>query len=329
MNYLGKRVRHLMALSMVSLFVALAPQAQANSFSELIVFGDSLSDSGNVFDLFGGLFGPSAPYTEGRFTSPYTNGDPGLVWVEHLAGLMGLPLDNSLAMPDGGTNYAFGGAEAINDASQLVPSLPDQRDFYLTDTGGSASASALYLVFGGGNDVRANTAGTEAAESIGDVITSLYDVGARNFFVPNLPDIGMTPESQAGEAPGSSDPAVISAATVAHNDELAAQIAALQLAFADAAFFTFDIYGLFNAILANPAAFGLTNVSDACAGLDLMTACSDPDSFLFFDGIHPTAITHEMMGMLAFEELQAIPVPAALPLLLSALGFLGWRFRRA
>ncbi|NNF16467.1 MAG: hypothetical protein HKN70_06945, partial [Gammaproteobacteria bacterium] len=55
----------------------------------------------------------------------------------------------------------------------------------------------------------------------------------------------------------------------------------------------------------------------------------DPDSFLFYDGIHPTAISHEMIGMLAYGEIKPIPVPAALPLMLSALGLLGWRARRA
>lgn len=312
-------LRRLAVTALLAVTLGLGASAQATSYNSLVVFGDSLSDSGNIFDLFGGVFGPNPPYAEGRFTSNFSDGTAGLVWVEQMASLMGLPLDNSVA---GGTNYAFGGARVTDGAGDLIPSLEDQLDFYLGDTGNTADADALYVVFGGGNDVRDNNA-LEAAATIGSIITELAAAGATNFFVPNLPDIGLTPEALSGGAPGGSSE-VISAASLAHNAALAAEIANLEVTLG-VNIIAFDLYGIFTETINNPGQFGISNVNEAC----ILTDCLDPDSFLFFDGIHPTAAVHEIIGQLAFESLVQVPVPAALPLFLTALGLLGVRRRRA
>src|SRR5260370_11666095 len=47
----------------------------------------------------------------------------------------------------------------------------------------------------------------------------------------------------------------------------------------------FDLFGLVDAIVASPGAFGLTDVTNACAQF---VTC-DPSKFLFWDGIHPTS----------------------------------------
>lgn len=298
--------RQMITICVFSMILTFAPQSPAASYTSLVVFGDSLSDSGNIFDLFGGALGPNAPFTEGRFTSKYTNGDPGLVWVEHLAAHISVPLDNSIA---GGSNYAYGGARAQEGPSQLIPSLPDQLSFYYSDlsvVGATVDQTGLFVVYAGGNDVRDNDASNSGA-AIGVVIQSLYDQGARNFLIPNLPDIGLTPESLAGLAPGGLA-AVISAATATHNAGVAAQLATLA-GLEGINIFDFDLFVLFNDILSDPATFGLTNVNQACAGLEPTNGfCIDPDTYLFFDGIHPTAIVHEMMGQRAYNALNALPI---------------------
>ena len=79
--------------------------AQAGPYSDLIIFGDSLSDTGNVFIVTGGAL-PSqsaGPYAGGRFSN-------GPLWVETLANGLGLPTVASPILV-GGNYDAFAGAK--------------------------------------------------------------------------------------------------------------------------------------------------------------------------------------------------------------------------
>ncbi|MDN5936901.1 MAG: SGNH/GDSL hydrolase family protein, partial [Nitrosospira sp.] len=128
-------------------------------YSQLVVLGDSFSDSGNNAALFDKFLGgartsvplpasdiiPYAPYPSNR----YSNGP---VWVEQLADELGLSAQASLL---GGTNYAYGGARVGQPVSPTLRlSLPSQAAQFLTDTGDKASSDSLYVIEGGGNDAR-------------------------------------------------------------------------------------------------------------------------------------------------------------------------------
>ena len=66
--------------------LAAATAAHAGPFSDMVVFGDSLSDTGNVASLTTAVFGstfPAYPGAVGRFSN-------GPVWVETLAAGLGL-----------------------------------------------------------------------------------------------------------------------------------------------------------------------------------------------------------------------------------------------
>ena len=185
------------------------------TYDGLVVFGDSLSDSGNKYvvtglsntppyDLLDPFLVPDGPYTKGGLH--HSNGK---TWVEQYA----KPLDlgdlvrPALRNPGEATNYAYGGARA-RDASATSPNLhlPMQVTTYLADTGGEASPGALYVIFIGGNDIAPDavfafvsnpvdglTIIGEAVESIGVAIQTLYLHGARKFLVMNSPDLGFTP----------------------------------------------------------------------------------------------------------------------------------------
>eukprot|EP00555_Chaetoceros_dichaeta_P013359 CAMPEP_0198252000 /NCGR_PEP_ID=MMETSP1447-20131203/2638_1 /TAXON_ID=420782 /ORGANISM="Chaetoceros dichaeta, Strain CCMP1751" /LENGTH=155 /DNA_ID=CAMNT_0043937141 /DNA_START=222 /DNA_END=686 /DNA_ORIENTATION=- len=80
--------------------------------NNVVVFGDSLSDTGNLlYSTLGGLPPANAGYDSGRFTN-------GKVWIEYLAEQMELkqpkPHYNTTIA---GTNYAYGGAGSGNTAS--------------------------------------------------------------------------------------------------------------------------------------------------------------------------------------------------------------------
>ena len=169
---------------------ALASAAHANVYSNVIVFGDSLSD--------GGIYGS-------RFTT-----NPGLTAAEYFAQDMGYTLTTSTT---GGTNYAQGGAN-VATSSSLTPAGFVQRPVstqiteYLTKTGGVADPNAIYVIQGGANDIfqATGSASIIAAGSafVGQVI-ALSSAGAKYIVVPNLPNLGATPAF----AGSSAAPAVI------------------------------------------------------------------------------------------------------------------------
>ncbi len=306
------------SLLLITLLALFSGRAQA--YSALYAFGDSLSDTGNVFASVGI---PLPPYFNGRFSN-------GPVWVETLAANLGLSADAATVVA-GGTNFAFGGAATGSPPAILGPSSPptliQQTGLFLGGTGGIADPNALYVVFGGGNDVRAGDV-TGSAMNIATVIATLAGAGAQNFLVPNLPDVGQTPEAIAA------GPAAQAGATflsTTFNTQLAGELATLRSTLG-VNIVEFDTFAFLNNLLANPAAFGFTNIDSPCfSGATGIggpgTVCANPDEYVFWDGIHPTAATHEIFGNLAFQAV--IPLPAAVWLFGSALGMLGWIRRRS
>jgi outer membrane lipase/esterase len=286
------------------------------TYSNMYVFGDSLSDTGNISYFFGGQL-PQPPYYEGRFSN-------GPIWIDDLAAGLGLTVSPSYP---GGNNYAWGGAVTGPGGAILPPfTLLDQRDFFLDDHGGLADADALYVIWGGGNDVLDEDS-ADAPENLGAIIGSLAAAGAVNFLVPNLPNIGLVPLSLAD---GSS--AVKEQLTLDFNAELAQIIDELS-ATLPVNIMTLDVFALFNEILAAPGDWGYTNWTEGCYEGPLGIGgpgevCADPDAWVFWDGIHPTAHSHALLADAALEALAPVPLPAALPLMFAALGALAIRRRR-
>ncbi len=299
-----------------TLFIALF-SVQASAYSAIYVFGDSLSDTGNINIVTGGI--PLAPYATGRFSN-------GPVWVETFAANLGLTANAALG---GGTNFAFGGAPTGLPLTSTSPTLTIQLNtYYLPAVGGVADPNALYVVWGGGNDVRAgNISGS--VTNLSAIITTLAGAGAQNFVVPNLPDIGLTPEAVAG------GPAVVAGATflsTTFNSQLAAALPVLESSLS-INIFDVDVYAFLNSVIANPGLYGMTNTTGRCypgptgVGGGVGTECANPDEYLFWDGIHPTAAAHAALG--DFATAAVIPVPPAVILLISALAALGGLRRRA
>ncbi|MEL7450761.1 MAG: hypothetical protein AAFN78_16230, partial [Pseudomonadota bacterium] len=101
-----------------------AGAANASNYSQMVVFGDSLSDTGNIQSF---IPLPLPPYS----SNTISNGDN---WIETLGGRLGL---SSLNSESGGTNYAWAGATTGPAGAAVLPpfSLLDQANFYLSDTG--------------------------------------------------------------------------------------------------------------------------------------------------------------------------------------------------
>lgn len=302
----------------LSLF-ALTSIVQATSFSQLVVFGDSLSDSGNVSFLSGGAI-PGSPYFNGRFSN-------GPNYADVLASNLGLPLTPSLF---GGTNYAYGGARTDSQPFGAQFSTESQVGAYVG--GGLVDSSALYIVYVGGNNLSdaivavamnpANAAAIATAaisNAVGDItnsIIALAQAGATNIIVPNAPNLGLTPRfSELGSA------AIVAFATdlsIGFNSALAASLANVS----GTNLIQVDVFGALQNLVDNPSAFGLTNVTERCYTGDDQnftgggSLCANPDQYLFFDGFHPTAAVHRT---LAAAVSNAIPEPNTTLLLVLGL----------
>jgi outer membrane lipase/esterase len=213
--------------------------AYAPRFGALYVFGDSLSDNGNA----------------GRFSN-------GQVWVEHLADRLGLPLRPARL---GGTNHAVGGARAGGGG---LFDLDAQAAFYFARN--RARADALYVVYAGGNDLRAAAEPAGAAAGIVKVVERLAAGGARHFLVPNLGDLGLAPEYRL-RADAAAEARV---RTLAFNAALAEALDRLERR-GGVTLYRLDVFSLGEA-----AEVG------------------------FIDALHPDAIAHAQLGAAAFALLR-------------------------
>lgn len=308
------------------LAAVLAPGVgMAGPITSLYVVGDSLSDQGNGFILTGGTF-PPLPYDQRASNGP--------VAVEYLAGALGVPLAPSAS---GGTNYAVlgaaTGAVGIPSAPPLTtenvaaiqygqPALEGtgllSQTGVILGLGPIADPSALFFVWGGANDLfidPSEATAVAAVNNLAAVISMLYGSGARQFLVPNLPDLSRTP---AGLSLSPVEQAGLLALSVGFNAGLAVALDALAV-FPGIDIELFDTFGLFNAILADPDAFGFSNTSTPCITGNLQdggTICADPDSYLFWDSVHPTTAGHQLLGnSFAAAVAEPIPEPASLALL--------------
>lgn len=279
---------------------ALAHSPDAAAYSQIIAFGDSLSDNGNLLALVGQ---PGSPYYQGRFSN-------GIVSVEVMANQMGLGL----------TDYAYGGAQTgtgnVSGAALNGTGIQAQVAHYgagLSAAGQTADASALYFVWGGPNDFFAGTnmlspaTAPAAADNLKADITSLYNLGARDFFVPLMPDLGVTPTARKTSVgfPGFSG--IATADSLTFNSLLSANLETLSATLTGIHIQTFDTYSFQHQQIDTLSAQGY-NVTDQCFDSKVGTVCSDPGNYLFWDGVHPTASAHEVLGT-AFAA-AAVPEPS-------------------
>jgi phospholipase/lecithinase/hemolysin len=300
--------------------------ASAALFSGMYVFGDSLSDNGNLYNYVGV---PVAPYYDGRFSN-------GPVAAERIADAVIAGGSNGAGFHDyawGGAtsgvgNYGDGGTPTtpgtLLGPFSPLPGLLTELDGFTTGLGGGmADANALYMVWAGANDfVAGSTDYTLAVNNVKYTVQTLAAAGAQHILVPNLPDLALTPSY-----PGSSSAHDF---TLGFNSLLASTLASLNSSLG-AHIVGFDTYSLFNQVLANPSAFGFTNVSDACyTGSYIFgggTECANPSDYLFWDDFHPTAAAHQILA----DQMVAavVPEPATVLLMVAGLGFIGLQVRRA
>jgi phospholipase/lecithinase/hemolysin len=303
-----------MRLGLLALAAALVASpshsAFAASFSGIYTFGDSLSDAGNASIATAGVFPgpgyatrsvPLVPFPVGYFTNPQVGSGPSGLWVDQLAATLGITDPQPSLAPLGGTNYAIGSA----DTGTGLASMTNQIALFLTRTGGLVPSTGLYTFWGGANDIFDGLNPVAAADNIANQILTLHAAGANTFLWLNLPALGRIPEfsGNAGAA------ALANAASAAFNAEYNSRLLALESLGINV--IGVDVNALFNSINANPAAFGFTNTTTACA----ITPGCNPNSALYWDLEHPTTYADSFVASLAAQDLAPTPEPSSITLL--------------
>jgi outer membrane lipase/esterase len=275
----------------------------SGSFGHLVVFGDSLADAGNLFLATGGTIPNPALYSGGHFSN-------GPIWVDTLAHYLGEPVNQpSLA---GGLDFAFGGATVVAPSTG-VPTLAEQVGQYLA--GHTPASDDVVAVWAGANDFFDTFGAVDPQVSAAAVVASLEtlaDAGARRFVVNNLPPLGETPFMRI-DFPSFRTGA--DAWAVAFNAALSADLSrfAADPSYPGVVVVPFDAAGLFQEAIGEGDPFGFVNTTDPVGPLDsvtgqtptAITAITAPDyrDYLFFDGVHPTAKAHRLIGVQATGEL--------------------------
>lgn len=333
------------------------------NYSNIYAFGDSLTDTGNLFnattvpdnirftDWHNIPPTPSSPpYFEGRFSN-------GEIWVDNLANELDIDLtpaselsfinpDSDISSPiikiednfavspffNGNTtnqsvtteilqgeasspnlsvNFAYGlattGAEGTTEIGSFIPGMEQQVEFFVEDhlqAEQTADPEALYILWGGSNDYFVPNADPEqVVDNIEAEVESLYDLGARDFLVVNLPDLGETPEANKPDLAVSVEQ--LTELSDTHNLLLDSSIEEMEDTLTGAEITVLEVDSLFDDILANPDEFGLTNVAEPF--LDPVTfeptVGANPDEYLFYDTLHPTVAGHALISDFALETL--------------------------
>ncbi|CAM4317236.1 SGNH/GDSL hydrolase family protein [Corallococcus sp. ZKHCc1 1396] len=267
-------------LSLVAALAFLLP-LHASAQSGIVAFGDSLSDNGKYSTA---TSGPTT-YPSSQISGP---------WVKQLANQLDLPL---VASDEGGTNYAQGGsvtADMTNQVNSYLAAHP------------TASATALYVLWGGGNDIQhkamdnpfdsagIKASATKAVSNMEGQIRTLVAAGAKRILWVNMPPLHKTPAALS--IPFGLGSSVLSPPSSHFNTLWSQSLTRLRGQFPSVTFIGMNAYNKFNAIIAAPSAYGLTNVTGTSKNKNV-----NPDKYLFWDEIHPTSYAHGIFADHAYD----------------------------
>ena len=291
--------------------IAIDPQntLSARKYEQIVIFGDSLSDTGNLSKALGGVF-PPFPYFQGRFSN-------GPIWVDQFAPKLGLNSTQVL-------NFAVVGATTgrLNVGSLLagstlpikLPGLLDEVDAFTALNPKGANPKSLYVVFAGGNDFLAlpptlfqglamgnlqsfiglSGAIVQSVQNIATAVTNLALQGAGTIAIANLPNLGRTPLSiQQGTS------LVATAFSIGFNVVLEKTLAQLERSLRakslNVDIVQVDVFSVGEAVAKRPQKFGFTNLSDPLIK-QLANNPKNPQGFFYWDDFHPTTQVHTLIA---------------------------------
>jgi len=273
----------------------------------IVVFGDSLSDNGNLYEFMKHQLPQSPPYFEGRFSN-------GPVWVEHV--IASYPSAHLL-------DYAVGGSGVSeDDEDEVLFTLRKQVNAYLLSHQDKADPDDLYVIWIGANNYLGLP--EEADKTINDVnagivnsVEKIIRKGAKHIMLFNIPDLGKTPAAIEFEATD-----IMSYFSIKHNEKLYQSFTNLKDIYPEVKWLYFDLGSMFSDVVERPDYYGFSDVTHTCSNfivdelskksvLNMVSRVTPKanndacDGYLFFDLVHPTAHAHYLIAGKVREMLDA------------------------
>lgn len=290
-----------MKILVSALILCFSVLSSAATLDKIVVFGDSLSDNGNLYAYMKHQFPVSPPYYKGRMTN-------GPVWAELLVESY-FPGNAASHFLD----YAFAGAAVVEGDDEPLFTLRSELESYFLSHDNKADTNTLYVVWIGANNYLAlpedkDQAAREVVAGIKHSLQELADKGAKHVLVLNLPDLGRTPA--AVDFGATTDLTTLSDQ---HNQYLLETIEAMKQSAPGVQWLHFDVRNALDDLLTNPEVNGFTNITDTCyessmgepslhTGLNVASTIkltskkSACDGYLFFDLVHPSTLAHQILA---------------------------------
>lgn len=263
--------------------------SQPTAINKMVVFGDSLSDTGNMFNASQWLFPNSNSWFLGHFSN-------GFVWTEYLAQQKNIPV----------YNWAVGGAAGSNQYLELT-GVKDQVESYLTyrkHANHYKTENTLYAMEFGLNDfMNYDRSVADAKADYLAALNRLVNSGAKNILLLTLPDATKAPQFKYSTPEQAT---LVRGKIVAFNQFIREQANN----YPNINLVLFDAYELFEKVTNNPEQYNFKNVSEPCLDIQrssardylmshsLTSECAHygSDKFVFWGVTHPTTAMHKLMA---------------------------------
>ncbi|CAN6698820.1 unnamed protein product [Malus baccata var. baccata] len=329
-------LHHLNLLSNLTIAIVLYAAAvelpNNETIPAMIVFGDSIVDSGNNNNI-GTIVKCNFPpygrdFVRKRPTGRFSNGRVPSDWIVGVKKILPAYLDSNLKIQDllTGVSFASGGS----GYDPLIPkisvlSLSDQLDLFkkyiskinaVVGKEGTATivSKIIYIVCTGSNDIANTYLSTPLRRSHYDIpaytdlmvksassfFQELYGLGARRIGVVSLPAIKCVPSQRTLTAS-------------LFNSKLSAQIDAFNRRLPEARLVYLDIYNTLISLIQNPTQYGFEVINRGCCGTGnfevsiLCTryspgTCNDSSKYIFWDSYHPSEKGYEVITSMVFDS---------------------------
>ena len=289
------------------------------TYKNLVTFGDSLTDSGNIKTI-----APDRYHTDYYSGGAFSNGK---IWAEYFAEKLGINnkyllanflISGTWSPPDGNVwyNNAFGGAET---GSKMEPlGLLSQVGVW-ANAGVNIPDNSLCIIWIGGNnflnwiDDHSLNMGDYAEvtdNAVADIITALTTLtnvlGATDILIMNLPNLGKTPANNGYYGNNNTEYGTI--VSSAFNNKLETAFTAFQATHPSVNYFLVDTYEFMEKAVENPQQFGFNNaVNQAMFDTRPEYGFNNVEKYLFWDTVHPTTEAHkdianQIYGRILFEN---------------------------